>query len=138
MSMFSDPQFWASLITLSALEIVLGVDNVVFISLVALKLPKQQRFKARLIGLAGALAMRVGFLASVVWLARLKTPFAYIGDFGVSWHDVILCAGGVFLLYKATVEIHDMMEGAEHAEGPRRAHGFWGTIVQIMMLDLVF
>jgi len=138
MSWLTDPQIWASFVTLSALEIVLGVDNVVFISLVAMKLPKAQRFKARLIGLAGALVMRVGFLASVVWLAKLKTPFAYLGSFGLSWHDVIMFGGGGFLLYKATIEIHEMMEGAEHDTGPRKAHGFLGTIVQIMMLDLVF
>jgi predicted tellurium resistance membrane protein TerC len=138
MSWFTDPGFWASLVTLSALEIVLGVDNVVFISLVAMKLPKAQRFRARLIGLCGALVMRVAFLASVVWLARLKMPFAYIGTFGLSWHDVILGGGGAFLLYKATVEIHDMMEDAEPDAAPRGRGGFWSTIVQIMILDVVF
>jgi predicted tellurium resistance membrane protein TerC len=138
MSWFTDPGIWASLVTLSALEIVLGVDNVVFISLVAMKLPREQRFKARFIGLAGALVMRVGFLASVVWLARLKEPFFYLGSFGLSWHDVIMGAGGVFLLYKATIEIHEMMEGVEHEAGPKGARGFWGTIIQIMVLDLVF
>ena len=139
MSWFTDAGLWASLVTLSALEIVLGVDNVVFISLVAMKLPKTQRFRARLIGLSGALVMRVGFLASVVWLAKLQKPFTYIGEFGLSWHDLIMGAGGVFLLYKATVEIHEMMEGAEHdPSAPRRTGGFWGTILQIMTLDLVF
>lgn len=138
MDWIADPSIWASLVTLSALEIVLGIDNVVFISLVAMKLPKEQRFKARLIGLAGALVMRVGFLAGVVWLAQLQKPFVYFGAFGLSWHDVIMFSGGAFLLYKATVEIHGMMEGVEHDTGPRKADGFFGTIVQIMMLDLVF
>jgi predicted tellurium resistance membrane protein TerC len=138
LSWLSDPAIWASLVTLSALEIVLGIDNVVFISLVAMRLPKAERFKARFIGLTGALVMRVGFLASVVWLAELDTPFAFIGGFGLSWHDVIMFSGGAFLLYKATVEIHDMMEGVEHDTGGPKRRGFFGTITQIMVLDLVF
>jgi predicted tellurium resistance membrane protein TerC len=138
MSWISDPGIWASFVTLSALEIVLGVDNVVFISLVAMRLPKEQRFAARLIGLGGALVMRIGFLASVVWLASLKEPFTYIGSFGLSWHDIIMLSGGVFLLYKATVEIHDMAEGLEH-EGTVRGRGsFIAIVLQIIMLDLVF
>lgn len=138
MHWLADPGIWASFLTLSGLEIVLGVDNVVFISLVAIRLPKHQRFKARSLGLAGALVMRVAFLASVVFLAKLKEPQFFIGDFGVSWHDMIMFSGGAFLLYKATTEIHDMMEGAEQENGPRRTHGFFGTIAQIMVLDLVF
>jgi predicted tellurium resistance membrane protein TerC len=139
MHWISDPGLWASFVTLSALEIVLGVDNVVFISLVAMKLPKAKRFTARLVGLGGALVMRVAFLASVVWLAGLREPFAYLGSFGVSWHDVIMLSGGLFLLYKATIEIHDMIEGVDaEGGGPKGKGELIGVIFQIIMLDLVF
>ncbi len=134
----SSPQIWASFLTLSALEIVLGIDNVIFISIVAAKLPKAKQFKARLIGLTGALVMRVIFLLSVVWLTRATAPlFAAFGqDF--STRDVILFLGGVFLLYKATIEIHDMTEGSGGQERNVRVTSFVAAVTQIMLLDLVF
>ena len=133
-----DPAVWASFLTLSVLEIVLGVDNVIFISIVASKLEKSQRTRARLVGLTGALVMRVAFLWSVVWLTKATEPLFSIGPQEVSTRDLILLAGGLFLLYKGTVEIHEMVEGAEHAERPVKHMGFLAAVAQIMVLDLVF
>jgi predicted tellurium resistance membrane protein TerC len=134
----TNAQFWASFLTLSALEIVLGIDNVIFIALVAARLPRQKQFPARAAGLAGALVMRVGFLASVVWLTKATHPLFLVGDFAVSTRDIVLGLGGAFLLYKGTVEIHAMTEGPEGGERSVRYVSFWGSIVQIMLLDLVF
>jgi predicted tellurium resistance membrane protein TerC len=131
-------QLWASFLTLSALEIVLGIDNVIFIALVASRLPEEKRFPARAIGLAGAFVMRVAFLASVVWLTRATQPLFFVEDFAVSTRDIVLGLGGAFLLYKGTVEIHAMTEGVQGAERRLRPAGFWASIVQIMLLDLVF
>jgi predicted tellurium resistance membrane protein TerC len=130
--------FWASFLTLSALEIVLGIDNVIFIALVATRLPKKKQFKARAIGLAGALVMRIAFLASIVWLTKATRPLFFVEDFAVSTRDIVLGLGGGFLLYKATVEIHAMTEGREGGELRPRPVSFWGSIIQIMLLDLVF
>ncbi len=134
----SSAQFWASFLTLSALEIVLGIDNVIFIALVATRLPKKKQFKARAIGLAGALVMRVAFLASIVWLTKATQPLFSVEDFDVSTRDVVLGLGGAFLLYKGTVEIHAMTEGPGEEERTARHASFWGSIIQIMLLDLVF
>ena len=139
--LLSDPAVWASFLTLAVLEIVLGIDNVIFISIAAARLPEEQRPRARVIGLAGALVLRVGLLFSIVWIIGLSEPFVTIAGFGLSWRDVILVAGGVFLLYKAASEIFDEVEGEEGHD--TKTHGaaeaaFTGVIVQIMMLDLVF
>ena len=138
MEWLSDPQIWASLLTLTALEIVLGIDNVIFISLVSTRLPEAQRARARLLGLSGALIMRIALLASLTWIIGLARPILEISGFALSWRDVILLAGGVFLLAKGTVEIHQTVEGEEEG-GPGAAPvGFAAAIVQIMLLDLVF
>lgn len=134
----SQPEIWASFLTLSALEIVLGIDNVIFISLVAAKLPKHKQLSARMIGLGGALIMRVIFLLSIVWLTKATEPlFTAFGE-SISTRDLILLLGGAFLIYKATLEIHDMTEGADGKERQVRQASFFGAIFQIILLDLVF
>ncbi|MBS0638360.1 MAG: TerC family protein [Acetobacteraceae bacterium] len=138
----SDPNIWASLVTLTAMEIVLGIDNLVFLSILADRLPAAQRGRARLIGLSLALGMRLLLLLSITWIMRLTQPIfpgSSILDW-LSWRDVILIAGGLFLIYKGTSEIHEAIEGEEHNHsGPgRAAAGFWMTIVQIGLLDIVF
>ncbi|UOM33974.1 TerC family protein [Acuticoccus sp. I52.16.1] len=139
MELLTDPAVWASFATLVVLEIVLGVDNVIFISIVSNRLPEAQRGKARRIGLIGALVLRILLLASIAWIVSLSQPFVEIGGFGLSWRDVILIAGGLFLIYKAATEIHAEVEGEEHHEaaGAVRA-GMASVIGQIMLLDLVF
>lgn len=138
MDWLTDPQIWSALVTLTALEIVLGIDNVIFISLVANRLPEELRPKARYIGLAGALVMRLVLLAAVAWIARLTTPIFTVLDFTLSWRDLVLLAGGLFLLIKATLEVHRSVEGADHKEGGSVTSSFALVIAQIMMLDLVF
>ncbi|MDF1720425.1 MAG: TerC family protein [Minwuia sp.] len=138
MEWLSDPSIWASLATLTALEIVLGIDNLVFLSIVTEKLPEAQRPLARRIGLGLALGMRVALLSVVVWIASLVTPVFSIGDHAVSWRDMILLGGGLFLIAKGTYEIHAEVEG-QHGEGEAKAStSFAFAIAQIVALDLVF
>ena len=134
-----DPAVWASFATLTILEIVLGVDNVIFISIAAAKLPPAQRAQARVIGLTGALVLRIALLFSISYIIGLSEPFTTIGSFALSWRDVILFAGGLFLIYKASTEIFNEVEGEAHhsSDGPVKA-AFGAVIVQIMILDLVF
>lgn len=137
--LFSDPAVWASFLTLTILEIVLGVDNVIFISIAAARLPEAQRARARTLGLAGALVLRVGLLFSIAWIIGLSEPFAEPFGFAVSWRDVILIAGGLFLIYKAATEIFEEVEGdVGTAEEAVVEAAFMSVIVQIMILDLVF
>ena len=138
MEWISDPAIWVGLLTLVVLEIVLGVDNLIFIAILADKLPPQQRDRARVVGLSLALVMRLGLLASITWVMSLTTPILNFWRFEISWRDVILIVGGVFLLIKATTEIHERLEGG-HKHGKSAAHAaFWPIIAQIVMLDLVF
>ncbi|MGR3461232.1 MAG: TerC family protein [Roseovarius sp.] len=141
LDLLAEPAVWASFLTLAVLEIVLGIDNVVFISIAAAKLPREQRARARMLGLTGALVLRIGLLFSITWIMSLSEPFVTIRGFALSWRDVILVAGGLFLLYKAASEIFDEVEGKDHydtlEEGVAKA-AFAGVIAQIMMLDLVF
>jgi predicted tellurium resistance membrane protein TerC len=135
----TDPQIWGALFTLTALEIVLGIDNVIFISLVAERLPAEQRAKARAIGLGAALAMRLALLATIAWIIGLTAPAVTVFDFALSWRDLILLAGGMFLLAKATLEIHQSVEGEHHEADKGRALGSFGLVIaQIMLLDLIF
>lgn len=130
-----------ALLTLTALEIVLGIDNVVFIAILAAKLPKEQQAKARKLGLALALITRVIFLtalASIIKLADVKAFEAPLIDHTVSWKDLIMLAGGLFLIGKATYEIHHKMEDDHTDTKVRKAVGFWGVIAQILVIDLVF
>ena len=135
----TDPAIWASLITLMALEIVLGIDNLVFISILAGRLPPEQQSKARKVGLALALITRLALLATLAWIVGLTQPFMHIGSFALSWRDVILIGGGLFLLYKATHEIHNDVEGDEEDKGPgKTAASFMAVVTQIAIIDIIF
>ncbi|MCI4662755.1 MAG: TerC family protein [Neomegalonema sp.] len=138
MELFADPAVWVSLLTLTILEIVLGIDNIIFISIIAGKLPAAQRARARYIGLAGALVLRLLLLASIAWIAQLTTPVITLFGTAFSWRDIILLLGGLFLLYKATSEIHSEVEGEQHETGVDPTATFAGVITQIMILDMVF
>jgi predicted tellurium resistance membrane protein TerC len=129
---------WVSLVTLSFLEIVLGIDNLVFLTIASQRLPKHQRAKAQRIGLSGALLLRIAMLSTLVWLTKLKTPIVTFGEFTLTWSDVIFVSGGLFLLWKATTEIHQEVEGG--TEGPQkvRVSSFAGVIAVIMVIDFVF
>ncbi len=137
-----DPQIWASLLTLTILEIVLGIDNLIFISIVAGRLPAHQQARARTVGLSLALFMRLALLASIAWLVGLTATVFSIGGHGFSWRDLILAGGGLFLLHKGTKEIHELVEGGDHGEAtgeaPKRKVTFAGVIGQIIVLDIVF
>jgi predicted tellurium resistance membrane protein TerC len=136
--LLSDPGVWISFATLTVLEIVLGVDNIIFISIAASKLPSEQRRRARVIGLSGALVLRILLLMSIGWIVGLTEPFVTIGGFDLSWRDLILFGGGLFLIWKATSEIFNEMEGHGEAERTIRNISFRAIIVQIMMLDVIF
>ncbi len=139
MEWLNDPQIWASLATLTALEIVLGIDNLVFIAILANKLPEAQRNRARKVGLALALIMRLALLASISWIAGLTTTVFEVADHPFSWRDIILVSGGLFLVYKGTREIHERVEGHDEAVGVTLARvTFQGVIFQIILLDIVF
>jgi predicted tellurium resistance membrane protein TerC len=138
MDWLTNPETWAALITLTALEIVLGIDNVIFISILAGKLPRHRQRLARRAGLMGAMITRILLLLSLAWIIRLTAPlFTVIGQ-EISGRDLILIGGGLFLLAKATYEIHDKLEGAEgHASAKVKA-SFAAVVLQIMLLDVVF
>jgi predicted tellurium resistance membrane protein TerC len=129
---------WMSLLTLTILEIVLGIDNLVFLSIASQRLPPAQRPVAQKIGLLGALGLRVVMLALLVWITKLTYPVVSLWGFDLSWRDIILIGGGLFLLYKGTAEIHEEMEGGE--EGPQSSYtaNFLGVIALIMVIDFVF
>ena len=134
-----DPTIWAGLLTLVVLEIVLGIDNLIFIAILADKLPPHQRDKARLIGLSLAMIMRLGLLTIVSWLVTLTTPLFSVGPLAFSGRDLILLLGGVFLLFKATVELHERLEGVIHVQSQSRVYASFGAVVaQIVVLDAVF
>lgn len=135
----SDPAVWAGLATLIVLEIVLGIDNLVFIAILADKLPEHQRERARLIGLSLALIMRLGLLASVAWIVTLTAPLFTVYGLEISGRDLILLFGGVFLLFKGTMELHERLEGHSGLKEGKIEHAiFWQVIVQIVVLDAVF
>ncbi len=137
MDWLSDPQAWIALLTLTVLEIVLGVDNVIFISILSSKLPESERARARTLGLALALIGRVVLLLSLSWVIGLKAPlFGLLGE-EISGRDLIMLAGGLFLLAKATHEIHGSMEGGGH-EPTSKSASFASVITQILILDIVF
>lgn len=138
MEWLADPQAWIALLTLTALEIVLGIDNVVFISILTGKLPPQQQPRARTIGLAGAMLMRILLLLSLSWIMRLTTPWFTLLSNEISGRDLILIVGGLFLIGKSTYEIHDKLEGDPGHASARVPSSFAAIIAQIMLLDLVF
>jgi predicted tellurium resistance membrane protein TerC len=138
MDWLTQPETWIALLTLTVLEIVLGIDNVIFISILAGKLPGDQQPKARRVGLALAMILRIALLASVAWMARLTGTLVSLWGHDVSGRDLILLVGGMFLLFKATREIHDKLEGQE-GHGSARVHAtFTSVILQILVLDIVF
>ncbi len=138
LELFSDPQVWASLLTLTALEIVLGIDNIIFISIMAAKLPAHQQQKARQLGLALALLMRLALLASISWVATLTEPLITLFGRGFSGRDLILLGGGLFLLAKGTIEIHNTVEGHEEDSAAPKLASFGAVVGQIIVLDIVF
>jgi predicted tellurium resistance membrane protein TerC len=127
-----------SLLTLSVLEIVLGIDNIIFISIVADKLPRKEQGKARTVGLMLALVMRVALLFSISWIVGLKDALFTIGEFGVTGRDIILFAGGVFLLYKTTIELHNKVQGYDEDEIKIKKVSFNAIVAQIVLIDIVF
>ena len=138
MEWLTDPQIWIALATLTFLEIVLGVDNVIFISILSGKLPLDQQPRARRLGLLGAMVTRVMLLFSLAWIIRLTEPWYRVVGQEISGRDLILIGGGLFLLAKSTYEIHDKLEGEEGHASNRVAASFASVILQIMLLDIVF
>jgi predicted tellurium resistance membrane protein TerC len=138
MDWLTDPQIWIALATLTFLEIVLGVDNIIFISILSAKLPEAQQPRARRLGLLGAMLMRIALLFSLAWIIRLTAPFFTVFDHPVSGRDMILFGGGLFLIGKSTFEIHERLEGEEGHGSARVAASFVSVITQIMLLDMVF
>jgi predicted tellurium resistance membrane protein TerC len=127
-----------ALVTLTFLEVILGVDNVIFISILSSRLPAAVQLKARRVGLLAAMVMRVGLLMSIAWITRLTSPLFTVFSHDISGRDLILIGGGLFLLGKATIEIHDRLEGEEDHGTTRAAPSFGAVIAQIMVLDIVF
>jgi len=141
MILVQDPAAWVALITLVVMEVVLGIDNLIFISILTNKLPPEHREKARKIGIGLALIMRLALLGTVAWIVKLTTPVFELFGHGFSWKDMILIAGGLFLLWKATKEIHHNVDPVDHNEdfiGTAATAGFTAAIGQILLLDLVF
>ncbi len=139
MEIFLHADAWIALLTLTFLEIVLGVDNIIFISIVAGKLPQEQQKKARLIGLTLAMVVRVILLFGISWLISLTNPVITIKDFELSWRDLILLAGGLFLIAKSTSEIHQKIEGDESEGGSgKKINTFGAALIQIVLLDIIF
>ena len=136
---FADPQNWLALATLIVMEVVLGIDNLIFISILTNKLPEDIRQKARVIGISGALIMRLALLSTIFLIVQLTYPVIKFWQVDLSWRDIILIGGGVFLIFKVVTEIHDKLEGQEDS-GPTVKAGlsFAGAIFQILLIDLVF
>jgi predicted tellurium resistance membrane protein TerC len=138
LEMLTDPAVWVAFVTLTALEIVLGIDNIIFISILVSRLPQERRDVARVSGLALAMLTRIALLFSIVWLTRLTEPWFQVGPQSVSGRDLILFLGGLFLLAKSVLEIHHTLEGAEGARATRVYANFWAIITQIAIIDIVF
>lgn len=139
--LISDPTAWVALATLVVMEVVLGIDNLIFISILTNKLPEHQRAKARRLGISMALILRLGLLGTVAWIVQLTEPIVEVFGQAFSWKDIILIAGGLFLLWKATKEIHHSMDPEPEGDmfvGRTASIGFSAAIVQILLLDLVF
>jgi predicted tellurium resistance membrane protein TerC len=138
MEWITDPQALIALLTLTVLEIVLGIDNIIFISILSGKLPKEQQKKGRLVGLSLAMVTRILLLFSISLIVKLTEPFFTVFEIGISGRDLILILGGLFLLAKSTVEIHSKLEGEEEHHDVKAKVSFAGVIIQIMLLDIVF
>jgi predicted tellurium resistance membrane protein TerC len=133
-----EPQSWAALVTLTALEIVLGIDNIIFISILVSRLPERMRQKARIIGLSFAMLTRVLLLLCLAWILQLTSPLFSILQEEISGRDILLIAGGLFLLAKSTLEMHKEFESAANPEKPAYTKSFWAVIAQIGIIDIVF
>ena len=138
MEWLADPQAWIGLLTLTVLEVVLGIDNIIFISILSSKLPKDDQAKARRLGLIGAFVTRILLLLSIAWIVRLTAPLFSVAGFAFSGRALILLLGGLFLIAKATYEIHDKLEGSEHEQSSGKAQSLMAVVVQIMLVDIVF
>jgi len=138
MEIITSPEAWIAFATLTALELVLGIDNIIFISILVDKLPVEKRELARKIGLFMAMFMRIGLLLVLSWIVGLVEPMLTVQGHAISGRDAILILGGLFLIWKSTTEIHDSIEGAEHAQTSSKRVTFASVIFQIMVIDLVF
>lgn len=141
MDWLTNPEIWAALLTLTALEIVLGVDNIIFLSIIVSKLPAHQQNSARIVGLAGAMITRILLLFSLTWLARLTEPLFTVLGYEISGRDLVLILGGLFLFWKATTEIGEQMEQPSHDADSikiKAVTSYAAAIVQIMLIDIVF
>lgn len=139
LELFLKASTWISLITLTIMEIVLGIDNVIFISLVTSKLPKENQNKARKLGLFFALFIRIILLACISYIVHsLKNPIFYLLDHGISWRDIILLAGGLFLLYKSTLEIYELLEDGADEATAKVPPTFWNVVLMVILIDIVF
>ena len=138
MEWITDPQALIALLTLTVLEIVLGIDNIIFISILSGKLPKEKQKKGRLLGLSLAMITRILLLFSISLIVKLTEPFFTVFELGISGRDLILILGGLFLLAKSTMEIHSKLEGEEEHHDVKAKVSFWGVIIQILLLDIVF
>jgi predicted tellurium resistance membrane protein TerC len=138
LDLLTDPQAWVSLVTLTILEVVLGIDNIIFISILSNKLPPHDQGRARTVGLILALFARIALLCSIFWLIQLTKPFFSVLGHAFSGKDLVLLAGGLFLLWKSVGEIHGTLEGEEHAESGRVAASMKAVVFQIILIDIVF
>ncbi len=139
MEWLTDPQLWAGLLTLTALEIVLGIDNLVFIAVLVTRVRPEHQPMARRLGLGLALGTRLALLAGISWIARLTEPVLTVAGHGFSWRDLIMIGGGLFLVYKGTTEIHSRVEGEAHTASAAPGHSaLAGVVLQIALLDIVF
>ena len=138
LSLLTDPESWIAFGTLTLLEIVLGIDNIIFLSILVARLPPEQRARGRTVGLALAMLMRIALLLSITWVMGLSEPLVTLAGRGVSGRDLILIGGGLFLLAKSTLEIHSSLEGEEHERETRGGASFFAVITQIAIIDIVF
>ncbi|HET9391740.1 MAG TPA: TerC family protein, partial [Steroidobacteraceae bacterium] len=140
LELFADPQAWLAFITLALLEIVLGIDNLIFIAILVGRLPEARRDFGRIAGLALAMLTRIALLFSIVWLTRLIQPWFHVAGVAVTGRDVILFVGGLFLLVKSVLEIHQTLEGAgrQARQPPALSSSLWLTVIQIAVIDIVF
>ncbi len=138
MEWLTDPNVWLGLLTLTALEIVLGIDNIIFISILSGQLPKSEQPRARRLGLSGAFVTRILLLLSIAWIVKLTRPLFTVMDLEFSGRSLILLVGGLFLIGKATFEIHSKLEGAEYSAASNARQSLPAVVLQIMMIDIIF
>jgi len=138
LGLLTDPQVWLAFLTLTALEIVLGIDNIIFLAILVGRLPEAQRARARLLGLAFAMLTRIALLFVLTWLMRLSEPLFMVLENAISLRDIILIGGGLFLLFKSPLEIHTSLEGEEHGNASAGSATFLMVVTQIAIIDIVF